>query len=142
MSSADKIIEQYKGNPNQVVTAEFVQAIKQWVAYDDAIKEANDKLKTYRQKKKELGNSIQIYMKKNHIENHDINITEGGKVRYKSTLRVVPINKEYILKRLTDYFSGNVEKAIQIVEYIYKDREKITSNSLSRIRPRSIKNKP
>ena len=140
--STQKIVQQYNqtGNvSNQVVTQEFVQAIKQWVLYDDAIKDANNKLKVYRIKKKELGGSIQTYMKKNHIENHDINITGGGKVRYRTSNRMVPVNKEYIYKRALVFFKGDKKTSEDLVNFIFKDRERIPSNTLSRTRPRQKK---
>lgn len=142
--SAQQIVQKYQQGAmtgNNPVTNEFVSAIKQWVAYDDAIKDANDKLKQYRLKKKELGTSIQGYMKKNNIENHDINITGAGKVRYRTTTRMVPINKEYIYKRLIDFFGGNEKKALEAVTFIFSNRERVTSATLSRTRPRKPKTK-
>lgn len=121
---------------NQVITEEFIKALKQWVSYDDIIKDTNNKLKEVRKKKNELGISIQNYMKKNGIENHDINITDGGKLRYKSTAKVVPVNREYVYRRLLEYFNGNTEKAKQLTDFIYNDREKITGSILSRTRPK------
>jgi hypothetical protein len=127
-------LQEYQKNGSPVITEEFVEALKQWVQYDDMIKETNTKLKAYRKKKNDLGKSIQTYMKKNHIEKNDINITGGGKVRYKTTMRLVPVNKEYVFRRLMEYFNGNKEKATQLADFIYNDREKIPSATLSRTR--------
>jgi len=134
-----KILQEYHNTgsvTNQVITDEFVKALKQWVSYDDVIKDTNNKLKELRKKKSDLGISIQNYMKKNGIENHDINITDGGKVRYKTTMKVVPVNREYVYRRLLEFFNGNAEKAKQLTDFIYNDREKITGGLLSRTRPK------
>ncbi len=137
----NKAVQEYsKGNNGQVITTEFIEAIKQWVQYDDIIKDTNNKLKIYRKKKTELGTSIQNYMKKNNIENNDINITGGGKLRYKTTAKLIPVNREYIYKRLVEYFGGNTEKAEKLVDFIYEDREKVMGSILSRTRPKKITN--
>ena len=135
----NKIVKEYNQSGmvnNQVVTNEFVQAIKQWVQYDDAIKDANKKLKEYRDKKTKLGKGIAGYMTSNHIENYDINITGGGKVTYRTSNRMVPVNEAYVYRRLLDYFAGDEKKARYLTDFIYKERERTTSSTLSRTRPR------
>ena len=130
----NKIIQEYHNTSGAVITEEFVEALKQWVKYDDVIKDTNSKLKAYRKKKTELGVSIQNYMKKNNIENHDINITGGGKVRFKTTAKLVPVNRAYIYGRLLEHFNGNKEKAAALTSFIFDDREKVVGTSLSRTR--------
>jgi len=138
----NKIVQEYHQSGtinNKPITEEFVQAIKQWVAYDDAIKNANQQLKEYRTQKDVLGKNIQIYMKKNHLENIDINITGGGKVSYKTGSRMISVNEKYTYQRLVDFFKGDEVMAKKATDHIYKNRERTTTTSLSRTRPRKSK---
>lgn len=134
----NQIVKQYhqsSGNINNI-TSEFVDAIKKWVQLDDLIKDNNDKNKLYRKKKNELAKSIKVYMEKNQMQNHDINITGGGKVRYRKSTRMVPLNKDYIRNRLLTYYNGNQEKADKLTAFICDDRERVESSTLTRTRPR------
>ena len=69
-------------------------------------------------------------MKKNRLNNENINIT-GGKLGIAVSKRVVPVNRLYIEKRLAEYFRSE-EKAKEIVEFIYSDREAVETETLKR----------
>lgn len=112
------------------VSPEFINTVKKWVYYDNQIKQANAQLREWRKKKKELNKPITIYIKSNALQETPINLTDS-KLVFRTAKRSVPVNKEYIKNRLTQYF-GNVQKAEEVVEFIYKDREFTETDTISR----------
>ena len=55
----------------------FENNIKQWVLYDNKIKELNESLKSYREKKNTVSTNIFTYVKDENIKNSVIKISDG-----------------------------------------------------------------
>jgi hypothetical protein len=120
-----------------VITPEFQDNVRKWVLIDNKIKAAQDAVRILKKEKANTGNYILEYMKRYKLSNENINIT-GGKLGIAVSKRSVPINKEYIERRLTEYFN-NEAKAKEIVEFIYADRETVQTETLRRTNQRQKK---
>lgn len=112
------------------ITPEFQDNVRKWVLIDNKIKSAQEAIRILKKEKDSTGKEIVLYMKKNRINNENINIT-GGKLGIAVSKRVVPVNRLYIEKRLAEYFRSE-EKAKEIVEFIYSDREAVETETLKR----------
>ena len=63
------------------VSAEFVQDVKNWVALDDQLRQTRSLATQIRKKKEEVGKHIQSYIESNHLQDKDINLSDG-KLKY------------------------------------------------------------
>jgi hypothetical protein len=79
----------------------LVNTIKEWVAINNKMNEIQKLLKDLRGKKKQLSDSLIKIMENNEIDGIDIN---NGKLLYRKNKVKAPINKDYLLKMLDNYF--------------------------------------
>ena len=79
----------------------LVATIKDWVLINNKMNEMQKVLKDLRLKKKQLSTSLIKIMENNEIDGIDIN---NGKLVYRKSKVKAPINKDYLLKMLDDYF--------------------------------------
>lgn len=109
----------------------FKKKIKIYVSYDDKIKKYNTELKKLREKKYKLEQSIIKFMNNNQMNNTIINLTDGGKLQLSESKKTESLSKNYILQKLTTYFSSE-EDAQKIVDYLYSNRVVMIKNSIKR----------
>ena len=79
----------------------LINTIKEWVAINNKVNEIQKLLKDLRGKKKQLSDSLIKIMENNEIDGIDIN---NGKLVYRKNKVKAPINKDYLLKMLDNYF--------------------------------------
>tara|TARA_B100000780_G_scaffold85409_1_gene58590 strand:+ start:8540 stop:8899 length:360 start_codon:yes stop_codon:yes gene_type:complete len=79
----------------------LVNTIKEWVLINNKMVEMQKVIKDLRLKKKNLSNSLITIMENNEIDGIDIN---NGKLVYRKNKVKAPINKDYLLKMLDNYF--------------------------------------
>lgn len=109
----------------------FKKQIKVYVSYDDKIKKYNAELRKLRQEKSKLEQSIMKFMDKNQMNDTVINLTGGGKLQLGQSKRTESLSKQYILQKLTTYFSSEKD-AQKIVDYLYSNRVVTMTNSIKR----------
>ena len=130
----------------------FRNDVSQFSLIDKKIKEIETKIKPLRenilQLKKEKTNlkeDICIYMDTNDIERCNLPDNEGSIV-FKKRKSVVPINQQIIRDELKRFFCNgpgrevrfnsltDIEKATEIYDFIYNNREYKTTNILSKVK--------
>lgn len=79
----------------------LVNTIKEWVLINNKMNEMQKVIKELRLKKKQLSNLLITIMENNEIDGIDIN---NGKLVYRKNKVKAPINKDYLLKMLDNYF--------------------------------------
>lgn len=79
----------------------LVNTIKEWVLINNKMSEMQKVIKELRLKKKQLSNLLITIMENNEIDGIDIN---NGKLVYRKNKVKAPINKDYLLKMLDNYF--------------------------------------
>jgi hypothetical protein len=118
------------------ITPEFEESVKKWVMLDNQIKQAQDVSKTWKEERDKIGEFMTVYMKKEKLEQSVINLSDG-KLKLAQRTYSTPMSKDYMIKRLTLYFKGNPEKAMDCVNFMYEDREKKIAETISRTRNRT-----
>tara|TARA_Y100001970_G_scaffold293851_1_gene443861 strand:+ start:5734 stop:6093 length:360 start_codon:yes stop_codon:yes gene_type:complete len=79
----------------------LVNSIKDWIAINNKMNELQKVIKDLRLKKKQLTDTLIKIMENNEIDGIDIN---NGKLVYRKNKVKAPINKDYLLKMLDNYF--------------------------------------
>lgn len=79
----------------------LINTIKEWISINSKINELQKSIKELRSKKKQLSDTLMTVMKNNEIDEFDI---ANGKLMYKKNRVKAPINKDYLMKMLDDYF--------------------------------------
>ena len=115
------------------ISDEFVNDIKQYVTLDDQLKETQTIAREIRKKKTQLSLSILNYMDNNGIQNKDINLSDG-KLKYFTSKTQSTVNKKFIENSLALYYKGNYQKAKEITDFIFSNREVTEKTVLKRTR--------
>jgi len=97
----------------------FKDLVKEWLSFDDDIRQLDKAKKELTKRKKELTDPILDFMAKNSIE--DCN-TGTGKLKYSVSNSKKPINRQYLTDKLGQYLN-NSKKAEEISVFLYDNRE-------------------
>ena len=79
----------------------LITTIKEWVTINSKMKDLQKQMKDLRNSKKQLSDTLIKVMENNEIDRFDIN---NGKLLYKKNKVKAPINKDYLMKMLSNYF--------------------------------------
>jgi hypothetical protein len=107
----------------------FKQNVKDWVTLDDDIKTLQEAIKKRKKRINELTPIILDFMKRFNI--NDLN-TQNGQLRYTTSLLAKPVNKNFLLSKLGEFFKDN-EKSQVLTTYIYDNRIKEEKVKLKRV---------
>ena len=101
---------------------QLVRSIKEYVSYEQIIKERQNEIKRLKIKQKEISANLMNVMRSNEIDCFDIN---DGKIIYSQNKSRSPVSKKHLLSCLGDYFTkqGNPEAASAMTKYILDSRE-------------------
>jgi hypothetical protein len=116
-------------NDNNEDFLEFKKNVKEWLTLDDDILTLQNAIKERRSKKNELTPKIIEYMDKYEI--NDLN-TNNGKLKFSKTLQTKPLNKQFLVSRLGDFFK-DFNKGEKIASYILENRDKAEVVKLRRV---------
>jgi hypothetical protein len=107
----------------------FKQNVKDWVTLDDDIKTLQEAIKKRKKRINELTPIILDFMKRFNI--NDLN-TQNGQLRYTTSLLAKPVNKNFLLSKLGEFFK-DTEKSQVLTTYIYDNRIKEEKVKLKRV---------
>ena len=99
----------------------FEEKIQQWVSLDNQLKILNEKVREIRDKKTNVGNSINTYIETNNLSNATIQISDG-KLKFANTKVTPPLSFKYIEKSLGEIIK-NEAHVKQIIDYLKQKRE-------------------
>ena len=116
-------------NDNNEDFLEFKKNVKEWLTLDDDILTLQNAIKERRTKKNELTPKIIEYMDKYEI--NDLN-TNNGKLKFSKTLQTKPLNKQFLVSRLGDFFK-DFNKGEKVASYILDNRDKAEVMKLRRV---------
>ena len=105
----------------------LINTIKEWVLINSKMTELQKQLKELRNNKKQLSDTLISVMENNEIDMFDIN---NGKLVYRKNKIKAPINKDYLMKMLEDYFKDNPEVDSSHVSEFLLDNRPIKENSV------------
>jgi len=109
---------------------QFKQDVKEWLTLDDDIITLQNAIKERRKKKVELTNTIQNFM--NRYKINDLN-TQNGKIKFTKSLYTKPLNKQYLISRLGDFFK-DFTKGEKAATFILENRDKEERFNLRRVK--------
>lgn len=99
---------------------DFKSNVKEWLMLDDDIITLQKAVKERKHKKDELTPKILNFMDKFNI--NDLN-TEGGKIKFTKSLYTKPLNKQFLISRLGDFFK-DFRKGEKAASFILENRDK------------------
>jgi len=112
---------------------QFKNNVKEWLTIDDDILTLQEAIKQRKRRKSELTPSILDFMTRYKIE--DLN-TQEGKLKYAKSLCTKPLNKNYLVHKLSDYFR-DVEKGQNLTAFLMENRDKEERIKLSRVKSKN-----
>jgi len=98
---------------------EFKKLVHKWLTIDDNIRELKKVEKELNEQRKSITPEIIEFMAKHSIE--DCN-TNNGKLKYSVSIHKKPINRIYLVNKLTTYLN-NTKKSEEITEFLLGNRE-------------------
>ena len=99
----------------------FEDNIKKWVQLDNQIKLYNDRIKSLREQKSEITESLFLQAQENDYENAVIQITDG-KLKFSNTKVQAPLTFKYIEEILSSTVA-NPKAREQIIKRLKDSRE-------------------
>ena len=98
---------------------EFKKLVHKWLTIDDNIRGLKKAEKELNEQRKQITPEIIEFMSKHSIE--DCN-TNNGKLKYSVSIHKKPINRTYLVDKLTTYLN-NTKKSEEITEFLLGGRE-------------------
>jgi coenzyme F420-reducing hydrogenase alpha subunit len=106
---------------------QLIKTIKEWVKLDNDIRKLQKEIAQRKNDKKLLSTTLIDVMKKNEIDNFDIN---NGQICYNKKNVKKPITKKTLLDILSKFYKGDLLKASETKDFILENREEIVKESL------------
>jgi len=117
---------------------ELKNSVIGWVEHDNEIEnykteisKIKDKINILIENRNKYESSLIKSIESNKLTNNDIVISDGS-LKYSTSTTSQPITKKYLEKKLKEYFK-NEEKASELLEIIYNERDKKTKTSIKRV---------
>lgn len=117
-------------NSNNEEFIEFKKNVTEWLTLDDDINTLQNAIKERRTKKNEMTPKIMDFM--NRYEINDLN-THNGKLKFTKTLQTKPLNKQFLISRLGDFFK-DFTKGEKAATFILENRDKQERFNLRRVK--------
>jgi hypothetical protein len=108
---------------------ELIINIKEWIRIDNELLKLQSEIKTRKNKKKELSQSLVDVMKKNTIDCFDI---AGGSLIYKKSKVKKPINAKTLMAALQNYYKNDPATAETIAKHVMDNREEQVKETIQR----------
>lgn len=110
---------------------QVVNDIKEWIKYDNEIRQLQREVKTRKDMQTKLSKNILNIMKMNEIDCFDLN---DGKLIYTETKSKGALNKKYLISCIGKYFSDLEDKEIanNLTDFILENRETKIKESIKR----------
>ena len=108
---------------------QLVNSIREWVKYDNEIRNLQKELNKKKNEKKQISNRLIDTMKQNEIDCIDI---KDGKICYNKKNVKKPITKKVLIDILSKYYNGDLLKASEVNDFILENREETTKETIVR----------
>lgn len=108
---------------------ELIKAIREWVKIDNEIRILQKEQIQRKNEKKKISANLMEVMKKNEIDCFDIN---DGQILYNKRNIKKPITQKKLVGILSNYFNGDLSKAIEVNNYILENREEVVKETIVR----------
>ena len=114
----------------------FKSSVVSWLSIDEDIAELQSKIKVLKdKKKKEVEPEIMDFMKTYNIS--DLN-TQNGRLKYSEKNVKKGLNKKSIMENLILYYNNNEDKAEEVTNFIYDNREEKTTQKITKLKAKKM----
>jgi hypothetical protein len=123
-------------NDNNEEFSDFKRKVKDWLTIDDDIITLQNAIKERKKQKDRLTPEILDFMDK--FEINDLN-TNDGKLKFTKSLYTKPLNKNFLISRLGDFFK-DFSKGEKVAGFILDNRDKEEKIKLRRVKDKKSLN--
>ena len=114
----------------------FKSSVVSWLSIDEKIAVLQGQIKELRdKKKKEIEPEIMDFMKTYNIS--DLN-TQNGRLKYSEKNVKKGLNKKSIMENLILYYNNNEDKAEEVTNFIYDNREEKTTQKITKLKAKKM----
>ena len=114
----------------------FKSSVVSWLSIDEEIAELQSKIKVLKdKKKKEVEPEIMDFMKTYNIS--DLN-TQNGRLKYSEKNVKKGLNKKSVMENLILYYNNNEDKAEEVTNFIYDNREEKTTQKITKLKAKKM----
>lgn len=108
---------------------QLIQTIRDWVRIDNEMRKLRSELNTRKNIQKKISSDLIEVMRKHEIDEFDLN---DGKLMYTKKNVKKPITKTVLLNLLTNYFGGDIKRAVELNTFIMVNREETEVETIVR----------
>jgi hypothetical protein len=108
---------------------QLIKCVKDWVRIDNEIRLLQKEQAARKSEKKTISKELMEVMRKNEIDCFDI---KDGQIMYTKKNVKKPITKKNLVGILANFYKGDVEKAVELNEFIMENREETVRESIVR----------
>mgnify|MGYP001378160794 FL=1 len=134
--SQNTIIKSQPPPLTDVLKQHFKSSVVSWLSIDEEIAELQSKIKVLKdKKKKEVEPEIMDFMKTYNIS--DLN-TQNGRLKYSEKNVKKGLNKKSVMENLILYYNNNEDKAEEVTNFIYDNREEKTTQKITKLKAKKM----
>ena len=108
---------------------QLIKSIQEWVKNDNEIRQLKNEINIRKNAQKRISTELIETMRSNEIDEFDIS---NGKIKYSKRSVRKPITKKGLLSILSKYCKGDINKAVEINNFIVENREETTVETIVR----------
>ena len=108
---------------------QLIKCVKEWVRIDNEIRVLQKEQTSRKNEKKKISQELMEVMKKNEIDCFDL---KDGQIMYTKKNVKKPITKKNLMGILANFYKGDMDKAIELNDYILDSREEVVKENIVR----------
>ena len=108
---------------------QLVKTITEWVKIDNEIRQLKKEENIRKTEQKKISQQLIEIMRKNEIDEVDLN---NGKLMYTKKNVKKPITKKILLNILSNFYEGDINKALKVNNFIMDNREEVVVETIVR----------
>jgi hypothetical protein len=108
---------------------QLIKTITEWVKIDNEIRQLKKEENIRKTDQKKISQQLIEIMRENEIDEVDLN---NGKLMYTKKNVKKPITKKILLNILSNFYEGDINKALKVNNFIMDNREEIIVETIVR----------
>ena len=108
---------------------QLIKCVKEWVRIDNELRILQKEQAIRKNEKKNISKDLMEVMKRNEIDCFDL---KDGQLMYTKKNVKKPITKKNLVGILANYYKGDVNRALELNDFIMENREEVVKESIVR----------
>ena len=108
---------------------QLIKCVKEWVRIDNELRTLQKEQAIRKNEKKNISKDLMEVMKRNEIDCFDL---KDGQLMYTKKNVKKPITKKNLVGILANYYKGDVNRALELNDFIMENREEVVKESIVR----------